>query len=639
MKKLVKFGALLIAFALFMSMAAIQVFADTTEFTDVAESDYFYPAVLWGAEAGITYGVGENTFDPEGSVTRAQIVTFLWRMAGEPATEVTATFEDVEAGSWYETAVQWAVENNITVGTGEGMFSPNMTCDRAMCITLLYRMTGSPFDDYDTTSKIDEELSMEDMTIEDWGRYFIIEMINSIREAGLFTDVKQEDYFELPVLWACFNGILTEDNTDVNEESISFRPSDACLRKEMISFLYQNKLLNDAANAPYTYETGELTVPIPQEYYDKLAMEIYGISDEGVEDEETLMVVSELESQEAAAALGEEYTDGAGELFRIIIVSEDKLHEMLCGDMSGVNSILKGESGNYYIICYPTDVRFMRENTEKMYEDAELWTELNGWAANIGNDIIEYSEGVTAVNYTNTMLDMYLARIAYANDIKYTISTTEYGPLDPAKYDGTRYAEYLLAGNFTMVDDAEAPDGEYVVLNFPDEGVRYDFFMADQDLVREVRDGYETLYKRVLPGSVTNTEAMQSWYFALAEMSGKKEDYKEIDPFLGEWVEEHAGRGVITITKSVGLAKADIEARWSGSAFEVCNWDISANLAYDGMLVYDNGKQTVTRYDEEGKGTVVSEITDESGFFSLDSDGKLTWQIGDEEASTFVRAK
>ena len=108
MKKLLRLCALLLVPAVCLSMAAIAVAADTTEFTDVEAGSWYEPAVQWGIEAGITNGVGENRFDPRGEVTRAQVVTFLWRMVGEPTPAVTETFTDVEAGSWYEPAVQWA---------------------------------------------------------------------------------------------------------------------------------------------------------------------------------------------------------------------------------------------------------------------------------------------------------------------------------------------------------------------------------------------------------------------------------------------------------------------------------------------------------------------------------------------------
>ena len=97
MKKLLKIYSLLLVVAILLSTTA---FAEkNTTFTDVNASDYFYPAVQWGVEAGITYGVDEEHFAPESEVTRAQIVTFLWRMAGQPEPTVSETFKDVESGS------------------------------------------------------------------------------------------------------------------------------------------------------------------------------------------------------------------------------------------------------------------------------------------------------------------------------------------------------------------------------------------------------------------------------------------------------------------------------------------------------------------------------------------------------------
>ena len=116
---------------------------------------------------------------------------------------------------------------------------------------------------------------------------------------------------------------------------------------------------------------------------------------------------------------------------------------------------------------------------------------------------------------------MYLARILYAKDVNYTVSTTEFGPLKPGKVDPTPYAEYLLRGCFAEVEGVEAPDGEYAVLNFPDEGVRFDFFGAE-NLVREVREDYETFYRRAAAGSKTDYETMIEWYDALAKAAGKR---------------------------------------------------------------------------------------------------------------------
>ena len=110
-------------------------------FTDVHYGDYFYQAVLWAVENGITMGTSATTFSPDVTVTRAQVVTFLWRANGQPAAW-NSGFTDVSADAYYEKAVAWAVENGITTGTGFGVFSPDAACTRAQIVTFLYRYLG-----------------------------------------------------------------------------------------------------------------------------------------------------------------------------------------------------------------------------------------------------------------------------------------------------------------------------------------------------------------------------------------------------------------------------------------------------------------------------------------------------------------
>lgn len=108
-------------------------------FTDVPEGSYYYEAVLWAVENGITSGTGGGKFSPSMQCDRSQIVTFLWRTMGCPASEGSAPFADVSVDAYYRNAVIWAVENAITSGTGGGYFSPLMKCDRAQIVTFLYR--------------------------------------------------------------------------------------------------------------------------------------------------------------------------------------------------------------------------------------------------------------------------------------------------------------------------------------------------------------------------------------------------------------------------------------------------------------------------------------------------------------------
>ena len=114
-------------------------------FTDVADKAYYRDAVEWAVESGITKGTTATTFSPNATCTRAQAVTFLWRTAGSPEPETrTMPFTDVPAGSYYYDAVLWAVENGITKGTSDATFSPNATCSRAQIVAFLWRSEKSP---------------------------------------------------------------------------------------------------------------------------------------------------------------------------------------------------------------------------------------------------------------------------------------------------------------------------------------------------------------------------------------------------------------------------------------------------------------------------------------------------------------
>ncbi|MBP3660596.1 MAG: S-layer homology domain-containing protein, partial [Oscillospiraceae bacterium] len=110
-------------------------------FEDVLETDYFYKAVLWAYEKGITAGVDDTHFGPAQPCSRAQVVTFLWRAAGAPEASAESAFTDVtDPDAFYYDAVLWAVENGITAGMGDGTFGINAVCNRAQIVTFLYRV-------------------------------------------------------------------------------------------------------------------------------------------------------------------------------------------------------------------------------------------------------------------------------------------------------------------------------------------------------------------------------------------------------------------------------------------------------------------------------------------------------------------
>lgn len=108
-------------------------------FKDVKSGAYYYDAVLWAVEKGITKGTSKTTFGPDNTVTRAQTVTFLWRMEGEPKVSTDNPFKDIKSGQYYSDAVLWAVKNGITYGTSKTTFAPNEFCTRGQIVTFLYR--------------------------------------------------------------------------------------------------------------------------------------------------------------------------------------------------------------------------------------------------------------------------------------------------------------------------------------------------------------------------------------------------------------------------------------------------------------------------------------------------------------------
>ena len=172
---------------------------DELSFVDVAKSDYYYDAVKWAVENGVTTGVTDTIFAPGNPCTRAQTVTFLWRAAGMPqAANRVNPFTDVSVNDYYYEAVLWAVENGITGGTTATTFSPNATCTRAQVVTFLWRY------------------SKEDASI-----------------LPMFTDVAEGDYYYGAVAWAVENGVTT-GVTDT-----SFVPGNPCTRGQIVTFLYR----------------------------------------------------------------------------------------------------------------------------------------------------------------------------------------------------------------------------------------------------------------------------------------------------------------------------------------------------------------------------------------------------------------
>lgn len=176
-----------------------ETYSAQSSFSDVSPSAYYYDAVNWAVDNGITSGTDSTHFSPNAGCTRAQAVTFLWRSAGQPEPQnLTGKFTDVKAGSYYEKAVQWAVEQGIASGTSATRFSPDTTCTRAQIVTFLWRKEGSP------------QIS-----------------------GNAFSDVPDGQYYSDAVKWAVANSITS--GTDATH----FSPNAKCVRGQIVSFLYR----------------------------------------------------------------------------------------------------------------------------------------------------------------------------------------------------------------------------------------------------------------------------------------------------------------------------------------------------------------------------------------------------------------
>ena len=172
---------------------------EISPFSDVSTSAYYYEAVKWAQEKGITGGIGNGLFGPNQPCTRAQIITFLWRAAGSPEPKSMSSFSDVSADSYYAKAVAWAVESGITTGTGDGKFSPDATCTREQAVAFLYRASGSP----------------------------------AISGGSAFSDVAANAYYADAVAWAEKNGVTGGIGGGL------FGSGNTCTRAQIVTFLYR----------------------------------------------------------------------------------------------------------------------------------------------------------------------------------------------------------------------------------------------------------------------------------------------------------------------------------------------------------------------------------------------------------------
>ena len=188
-----------------MFIGAIAAFlkeVETSPFSDVSTSAYYYEAVKWAQEKGITGGIGNGLFGPNQPCTHAQIVTFLWRAAGSPVVNYAMNMSDVPEGSYYAEAVRWALSEGITTGTTENTFSPDSECTRAQAVAFLFRYAAS------------EAVTLQELV------------------SG-FSDADSVPGYALPAM----NWALAEEIVQGNGSKLM--PNDSCTRAQIVTFLFR----------------------------------------------------------------------------------------------------------------------------------------------------------------------------------------------------------------------------------------------------------------------------------------------------------------------------------------------------------------------------------------------------------------
>ena len=194
-----KIASLLLCLILMLSMATTAFAAN--QFTDVSKQDYFYKSVMWALENGVTSGTSATTFSPYNTCTRGQVVTFLWRLNGEPEPTTTYNpFVDVKESDYFYKAVLWAVEYGITAGTSATTFSPSNNCTYAQVITFLWRSEDKP-----------------------------------IVENEAISNAYGTAYYKDAVAWADSNGVLSGSANQ-------FAPNNDCPRADIVAYMYYTVL-------------------------------------------------------------------------------------------------------------------------------------------------------------------------------------------------------------------------------------------------------------------------------------------------------------------------------------------------------------------------------------------------------------
>ncbi|MBQ9614910.1 MAG: hypothetical protein IJR38_01055 [Selenomonadaceae bacterium] len=371
------------------------------------------------------------------------------------------------------------------------------------------------------------------------------------------------------------------------------------------------------------YEHNGLRLSIPREYDKLLVVDM-------PKDSGMLFRVSEKASILADKAQGGS-GEGAGWLFGIGTITATQLYDMLQHDMSGAEIFAKDDAGVYYVYYHPTDVRLVREKYEQA-DTVKDWTMLNAWAHDtVRERFIADNKGLAAEAYGNSDLDIYLARAAFDDVIQYTLGTSVTRPWHPMDISPAPYAMRLMRNAQTEpLYSATAPEGDYVVLNFPKDGIRFDFFLAEgsENIYRQIgNNGRKQLFRiKFADGRTKAAEVVKEWSDALAIANDRRALGYTADSLIGRWAEKIVGRGLVTVTQGA-KDTYDVRIEWANGAAEQHIWEMKARPNGErGVLHYAHGCHRIRTYQNEKDFSEKTVYENGTGKFYLNSVGELMWQ-------------
>ena len=277
-------------------------------------------------------------------------------------------------------------------------------------------------------------------------------------------------------------------------------------------------IFNEPMDDSSVYVKDGLKLAVPNEFYNLV---LVGMGSPLFGDD-NLFSVREIASMEAGERShpGEDWGEGA--LFGIGRMSEDEVHDLLSGYLNNEQVFARDAENNYYVLYRPSDVRFFRENMENIADspDIQIWSEMNDWAASIPELFTELN-GLEAWNHGGSEAEMMLYRIAYRDDTFFMLNSLDYGELYPESPEpSAAFAKELLDGtSFEYCDESETPDGEYYVIDFPNDSLRLDFFKG-ADYVRADFGGYQTLMRISAPEKGYCVKVIERWCQALMQTGG-----------------------------------------------------------------------------------------------------------------------